>query len=598
MLTAAFTAFARCCRTSHLKRYERIATVKASAPRARGGSAGALGQLLDRHPKLRRWLERQAAERYRPLRSGEMREVRKTIRRLHKQFLEQCKTLGVRLDEWPFNRDEMGFRSVQAFIHACKNAPTGRAGGGPGDDPGAIAAEEPAAAPDEAPQPALLPFDAVQFDGHKIDMRLTLRFVDPFGMESLFELTRIFILVCLDVATRAVLGYHIALSSEYDSDDVACALQACFGEHRAPKFTIPGLSVREGGGFPSQRFDAARHPGWRWFQYDNAKANLAASTLERLSDVVGCYVHAGRFAEPDDRAFIERFFAVLARSGLHQLPGSYGSSVDDVVRQLAALESDLSLAMTIDELHQVVEVLLGDYNGESHGGLGGRTPLEAMTYWLAKPGVLWRSLPEAKRRELILLQEARVVTVRGKTSLYVNFGDERYTSDVLRDKQHLRGKQLRIYFNLRDIRHLHAYTSDGAELGVLVAPRAWSRTAHSLRQRQEIKRLVRLGKLRYRDDEDAIAAYTGYKRRQAQRSKKAATTLAELVQFQSQAAATARGLLSSGGVQDQAPHRGPSIGKPDASEAIPSPDAQTEQPAALMPKPKPKVLSIKRTIIF
>jgi putative transposase len=582
----------------HLKRYERIAQVRVSEPRARGGSAGALSQLLARHPKLRQWLERQAVERYKPLRSGEMREVRKTLHRLHKQFLDQCKALGVRPDEWPFNRDGMGFRSVQAFIHERKHTATRRPAGREGEDTTGVVVAESAQATDDAPPPALLPFDAVQFDGHKLDMRLTLRFVDPFGMESFFELTRIFILVCLDAATRAVLGYHIALSSEYDSDDVACALQACFGEHRAPKLTIPGLKVREGGGFPSERFEAARYPGWRWFQYDNAKANLAASNLERLSDVVGCYVHAGRFAEPDDRAFIERFFAVLARSGLHQLPGAHGSSVGDIVRQLAALGPDLSLAMNVDELHQVVEVLLGDYNGESHGGLGGRTPLEAMGYWLSKPGVLWRNLPGAKRQELILLQEARVVTVRGTTSLYINFGDERYTSDVLRDKQHLRGKQLRIYFNLRDIRHLHAYTSDGAELGVLVAPRAWCRTAHSLRQRQEIKRLVRLGKLRYRDDEDAIAVYTAHKRREAQRSKKAATALAELVQIQSQATAT-RTRFFSGRDDDrwsgQIPER---IGEPGEAEVGTDPQAPPELPAAPRPKPKPKVLSIKRTITF
>jgi putative transposase len=588
----------------HVKAYERTAEVTACAPRAQGGAAGALGRLLGRHPSLRSWLERQASARYQPLKAGEVREVRKTMRRLHKQFLDKCKEAHVRLDEWPFNRDELGYRSIQAFVYAWK-ARTSLAGGrSPRDVSGDVAPAD-SDAVEESPSPALLPFDAVQFDGHKLDLRLTLRFVDPTGMESIFELTRIFILVCLDVVTRAVLGYHIAISQEYDSDDVAKALQACFGGHKAPKMTIPELRVREGGGFPSQLLEAAQYPGWRWFQYDNAKANLAHATLERLSEITGCYVHAGRFGAPDDRAFIERFFAVLARAGLHQVPGTTGSSVDDIVKKLGSLGSDLHLMMTVDELSQVVEVLLGDYNGESHGGLGGRTPLEAMGYWLNKPGVQTRRLPTAKRRDLIFLQEARIVPVCGTDALHVNFCGVRYTSDVLRDKLPLRGQKIRIYFNTQDIRQLQAYALDGSELGVLVAPRSWNRTPHSLRQRQEINRLVRLGKLRYRSDEDAIEAYAAYKRRQAGKSKKAATTLAELLTIQTQATG-ARGVDASplGAESTTPPLTNPEGSADPATKPRPAPvvaesaATSVEALAESMDKPKPKVLSIRRTVNY
>ena len=584
--------------SKHLKAYERVAQVASSTPRGKGGAAGALGRLLAAHPKLHAWLEHESSARGRPLRSGELREVRKTIRRLHKQFLDKCREVGVRMNEWPFNRDLLGYRSVQAFVYAHANRTASSESGKAGN---ALEAHNDSDLPPETDGPprAVSPFDAVQFDGHKIDMRLTLRYIDPFGLESVFELTRLFILVCLDVVTRAVLGYHIAVSSEYDSDDVAKALQACFGDHKAPTFTIPGLRVRNEGGFPSERFESARYPGWRWFQYDNAKAHLAESTLYRLSEVTGCYIHAGRLGSPDDRAFIERFFAVLARTGLHQLPGTTGSSVDDVVKRLAELGPQLHLAMTLDELHQVVEVLLGDYNGQSHGGLGGRSPLEAMAYLLNKPEVQIRVLPAAKRRDLVFLQEAREVRVRGKESLHVNFGDERYTSDVLRDKPHLRGKKIRILFNIQDIRQLQAYAIDGSELGVLVASRAWNRTPHSLRQRQEIKRLVRMGKLRYRPDEDAIGAYAAYKRRQAPKNKKAATALAELVSTQKQTPAASP--------IPQPDEPGPSA--PSEMSAPPMPletlatqtghnEATVEGLAETMPRPKPKALTIRRTLNF
>lgn len=586
----------------HLKEYERRAKVAATKPRGRGGSAGALQQLLDRLPALRRWLVRQARQRNQPLREGEVREVRKTLRHIHKRFLERCAKLGIKETEWPFNRDERGLRSLQAFIYREQRSPTAERPGAACDAAGEISGESPEVDDEVGWLAALLPFDAVQFDGHKLDLRLTLRFVDPFGMESLFELTRIFILVCIDVITRAVLGYHIVLSQEYDSDDVAHALQACFGPHRGPALTIPGLSVREGGGYPSELFEEqARYPGWRWFQYDNAKANLSEATLGRLSDIVGCYVHAGRLGEPNDRAFIERFFATIARLGLHQVPGTTGSSTDDVVRRLGDLGSDIALAMTVDELEQVVEVMLADYNGESHGGLGGRTPLQAMRYWLSKPGVRIRSLPPQKRRQLIFLQEARIVTLRGEARPYVNFEGVRYTSDVLASKTELRGKKVRIYFNTQDIRQLHAFFEDGTELGILIASRAWRRTAHSLRQRREILRLVRLGKLRYRADDDAVEAYALYKRRQARMSKKAANSLAELQKTAQRGSNGAAGIVSSPPASEapaDARSRADAADEPAPSPADVPVDTASIAAAIDDAPPTRKVLSVHRTITF
>jgi hypothetical protein len=65
--------------------------------------------------------------------------------------------------------------------------------------------------PESIRKPATRPYEAVEFDGHKIDVRLTLRIDDPFGFETLLVLHRIWILLLLDVATRAVIGYALAL---------------------------------------------------------------------------------------------------------------------------------------------------------------------------------------------------------------------------------------------------------------------------------------------------------------------------------------------------------------------------------------------------
>jgi hypothetical protein len=66
----------------------------------------------------------------------------------------------------------------------------------------------------------------VEFDGHKLDVRLTLRIDDPFRFETLLVLHRIWLRLLLDVASRAVIGFALALGREYNSDDVAQALQS------------------------------------------------------------------------------------------------------------------------------------------------------------------------------------------------------------------------------------------------------------------------------------------------------------------------------------------------------------------------------------
>lgn len=581
----------------HLKAYTRHTKVKSAKPRSRGGAAGAFSAILERYPDIKRWLIRQVKRRLKPL-GDEVREVKLTIRRLHKRFLEKCRGAGIGENEYPFNRDLLGYRSLQAFVQI--ETIRSKAGDAENDEenpPSVVSPQNSHEKKSFAMPTPMLPFDAIQFDGHKIDLRLTLKQVDPFGMEYLVELTRIFILVCLDVVTRAVLGYQIVLATEYDSDEVARALQSCFGTSNPPNFTIPGLSIRSGGGYPRDLFEKAKYPGWRWFQFDSAQANIAEANLTRLSDIVGCYIHTGRLGEPDDRAFIERFFANLARFGFHQVPGSSGSSAHDEVRALADVGDEIVRLMTVDELEQVIYVMLADYNGESHAGLGGRTPLEAMRYWLNKPGILIRSLHAQKRKHLVFLQEARIVTIvagrKDHPRPHINFEGLQYTSDFLVAKPELVGKKLKIYFNIQDIRHLHAFFEDGAELGTLAAPRGWRKTAHSLRLRREILRLIRLGKLRYRDGEDAIEVWSAYKRRTASKDKRSANALAKQKQIEDFANREIPSSPSESQIATEKKHPHSATSEREVATKNGSPGDHKQERS-----PKAKILSVRRTIVF
>jgi hypothetical protein len=229
---------------------------------------------------------------------------------------------------------------------------------------------------------------------------------------------------------------------------------------------------------------------------------------------------------------VERFFALLAGHFAHRLTGTTGSHPTDIHRTLGDPNGNISLMVRVDELEELVDVLMCDYNGDPHDGLGGRAPLEAMKFFLARRNEDLRTLA-CTHRDGVLLRESRTVTIRGQPKYgvrpYINFTGARYSSDVLSRNAALIGKQLRLYFDMKDLRRVRAYFENGEELGYLMANRPWCFTPHSLRTRKEILRLRARAKLQYRDGDDAVEAYYKYKHAEASYSKRAVRDLAKRV---------------------------------------------------------------------
>lgn len=511
----------------HYKEYVRTMSVQPKSGLIYTSASGAMEQLLRKCPGVLKWMKKVAKERTKKLRPGEVRAVRKPVLDLHGQWLLECARAGVTPAEWPFSYDLRGLRTFQQWLSDFEK----------GLKPVTPESDEDSGQPpadDVSPPPALWPvalspFMMVQFDGHKIDVRITLRVPDPFGMETIYEIYRIWILVASDVLTKVALGYCLAYGREYNEDDFAEALQASIAPHRPVKLTIPDLKIRQGGGFPTQVQPELAYHRWQFLQYDEAKSHLSDASLERVTELLGTWTIAGRLGEPNDRSYQERLFGLFEESGFHQVPGSVGSNPDDPVRDLADVGNDLTRLMSLDELEQLVYVLVANLNGEKQGGLGGRTALEAMRYFTSKDNYLPQLLPVTHRHQLFLLRQHVPRTVsRGKAPPHINFEGAQYTSAVLQRHPELRGQELRIYYMARDLRQVHAFFADGTELGILTAERRWRTTPHTLRLRREILRLIRMGKLRLRPEEDPVEAYVRYKSKQAKDSKKAAGALAQV----------------------------------------------------------------------
>ena len=446
----------------------------------------------------------------------------------HNRFTAACRSLGLTANDYPLNQDENGrrsfasairYRMMQDFKEAHRSA------GGERLKPASALAER-------SDPPVRDPLDTVEFDAHRLDLRLTILDQDPFGEEQLMEIERVWLLALIDVCTRAILGYTLCLRREYSRYDVIRTFEKALAPASKPTVTIPGVSPIDNGGYVSTALPETAYAVWRQIRFDHARAHLAEDSLAVACEILGCTVDVGPAYWPDERPFIERFFGTVATRFSHRLPGTTGSDPDDILRKLKDPRGDLRLVVSLEELRELLAVWVWNYNGTPHGGLGSaRTPLEAMTTAIRGRRTLLRHLPLSLRGNLCLLQNVHASRVRGHINRgekpHISFYHVRYTSHRLARSADLIGKPLRIYYDADDIRVLRAFLADGTELGELKAGGIWAMTPHSLELRQRIFRAKRLRQLEFGASDDPVEAYLQFKRGQ-KRSRKVASEIAQI----------------------------------------------------------------------
>ena len=514
---------------SRVAEYVRTAKLSATCSSTGQGLVGAFAVLLESYPPLADWLKRKIREHAVVLDQINTDAGFKTrlryLGRLHDGFLQQCRVVGITAADYPLNTDRMGIRSLSAYVKseilrnfsvAAHAAGAQRLKGFP----------RPVDSPVSA---ALHPYQVVEFDGHRLDVRLKIVIRDPLGFEQEFEIERIWLLVIIDVCTRAVLGYHLALSREYSRYDVIKTIEKALTPHRPRAFTLKELSYGATGGFPSGKMPELGYAIWERMRLDNAKANLASHTMTALCEFIGCAADAGPPHHPDDRPYVERFFGTIASTLSSRLPGYTGSNPRDLRRALADPKGNLRLFVSLSEMEELMEASIASYNATPHAGLNGRTPLEAMEYLVRGKGHMIFWLPESKRRTLCLMQTAHRCRVRGYlaqgTRPHINLFQVRYTSELLAASSALLGKGLRVYYNSDDLRTVRAFLADGSELGILKAQGAWGEISHDLKLRQEIMKLRGKKRLSFTITQGFIDRFVEDKKARAKHSRRSASDL-------------------------------------------------------------------------
>lgn len=518
---------------THVRAYERSATPRVLV-NAKAGNAGAFSQLLMRHPALAKQLRTEVTEGNVKLQPGGERGRLSGLQGAIGRFQKSCRELGLTGADYPLNQQDKAVRSLARTLRAWI------------DDNVALAARasgtriKPTSALRQSTRAVLDAYDTVEFDAHKLDLRLKVILErDPLGGEHSVEIERVWLLVVIDVATRCVIGWSLGLGRECDRFNAIETLKRAVVPASVPDLTLPGLRLLPSGGFVSVAIPQTAFACWRQIRRDNARAHLAATSLDVLCDTLGCTADFGPAYEPDDRPFVERFFGTLTATLSRRLPGA----IPPRGRQDQALaiarrrqkEASLQMVVTSQELKELLEHTIWNYHGTPHAGLGGLTPLEMMrrhVLGIDRPPVRLRILPALLREQPQLLHDPVSCRVRGQLARgerpYVTYMHVRYTSTQLSKRPGLVGQLLHVHADPQDLRQVIVTTSSGEIMEPLLASGPWRDHAHSLWLRRAFFKAKRQRQLDFAAGDDPIEAFLEHRRKEARRSKRAASDVSRV----------------------------------------------------------------------
>lgn len=520
-----------------LLRYNRLTTYRREAiiPKnpQQGGLAGAFGQLLERFPQLASVIERDISSGKVGLSdSGRVFGLQEC----HLKFRIACREVGLTHADYPLNGDEKGYRSLSRWIgkRLRSRLPI-----------------RSSATFDDAWRATVLPFSTVELDGHKLDLRVRVRFIDASGIHIDLETERLFVITLIDVCTRIVIGWHLVPASEYDHHDVLTTIQNALKPRRLrPDLPATGQSYQPSAGFVADVLPALNYACWDLLKLDNAASHLTAQTFEPICRLVRCRIEAGPVAEPKVRPHIERFFSTLTERMSRKIEGTTGRSVNDPAGKRGRT-APTALLITLPELEEMLDISIANYHGTPHDGLQGKTPLEALQFALQHSNHSVRTLSARYRDRLHQLQPVHASTVRGSiqrsVAPYISLYGARYSSDVLQRTHGLIGQTIRVYIRPDDMREAWGYLANGAELGKLTVLDGWRHSRHTLKLRKFILHERRVGKLNYAIDQDPVMLFAQAQKRKHRRTRRDATIALQLEQ------------VGADGTQDIAPKRAPKL---------------------------------------
>ncbi len=560
-----------------------------------GGAAGALQTLLDAHPELRSAFDARILT---IPRAGQLTEIKRARTRHQNWFLDQLRVLGYEVrEEWPFNTVSRGYFSIRRYVEKVLLA-----------NPKAMAHE--AGGPDLVKKlvtgdgvnrPVSRFMQRVEMDAHKTDGRFCVLLPQIGGgfLEKIVH--RLWVVVLLEVVSRAVIGYYVSLAREVSKEDVLRAIKRALTPWEPKPVTFCDEAYLPGAGLLSSLGPEYTGLCWDETSVDGALAETCLQVRGALEDVVGA-----KLLEPtnsfskrhskDDRPFIETFFRNLGGKGFQRLSNTTGSKPEGRKgRDPEAVA--LTSRFQYEYAEELLDALIANYNVQPHSGIGNRTPLEYAKFLYRHTAPALRHVDSTMVDSMFSVR--KLCTVRGGASAgrrpYVAFFNATYSNETLGVRHDLVGSKIWVIAHHEDdARTAMGVTMDGTPLGILKAAPPWSGLPHSVAVRTAICQANRVGKFQIPPGADPVEALVHYCESQADKKLPVHPAYLAARRILTAAAAQSVGdaMLETALVHANEAVDPPGDSHQDKGRAFPKPD-DTKPPRSSMPLPPRRIAATR-----
>lgn len=451
-----------------------------------------------------------------------------SYRTVHSKFVQECRRIGIQDYEYPLSLADKGYASLYRYLKDVESNDCTQMMSRLNPD----AAQKFISVGSGASFSinAVCPYSLVQVDGHKIDLLYSVAVVNKQGEIIYMPATRVWLIAVIDVPTRAIVGYSVSTGENYTQYDVLQAFYNAVVPHRKINFNITGFEYPSGEGFPSLMLHETEWAVPDMVMFDNDTSHLAKNTQNKLLRILNTALHFGAVATPETRGIVERFFKTIESSGFHRLPGTTGSNPKDSKRNNPEKQS-AKYQISLEEIFELLEYLIAEYNTSSHAALENQTPLQCMERKIRQGGLLPRKIADKDKKQIETLTyytEERILRGNYKTGTkpYITFKGVQYQSiDAALTMKYVNMPVI-IEINPRDISYIGLYSQNGEFLEKLVARGDWGRIPHTIQTREAALKRARNNKATNKHFTPDLSSYEEALKKRAQTNRRDRTKAA------------------------------------------------------------------------
>jgi putative transposase len=479
---------------------------------AEEGAGGAFESFLRQYPEIEKRL-------HEAIRKGGSLQPKEKSRHPTKTsvfaaFLKSCEAAGLKETDYPLNSRSKGRRSVERYVKAFIP-----------EDPASVDTWLGADARDRMKLGngkqrfplAVAPLDLWGADAHGMHCHGVVIVNGPAGRQAV-PVERIWVFPLLDRGSRCAIRYSVSIRTEISAETIEEALTACEVPWKQRELVVRGHSYKANAGFPVGCIDGLKHCRPCVLQIDNAAQHYSNKLIQAARRALGCAVSFGPVGAWWRNGFTERFFKSLEMYGFQCLASSSGSHPKDVHKR-EPIENAIRKEITWEELVDLVDVLIANYNATPHSAIGGQSPLSAMRRGLEEHSATYLPRPPVPVTAFtpalgVAVERRRICgsAAPGKlTAPYVQVDEVRYSNVALSSRYDLMGQWAIVHIREGDMT-VQAFLPDGQSFGTLTClHKGWAAHRHNRSMRKVVNALIRNGRV---SRDDPIVEYLAYLNRE------------------------------------------------------------------------------------